>query len=411
MKTGVMSYMIYIALTVSEVNEKLLEEKISFLWVIPILIIIVVFVIVVIDMKYKKLKAISGSFEIFKIIKGKISAIFGPSQGPKKDEVQEIEPSKKKNAVFCNLCKIGELHKLPLIIRPVIASLRLTEIQLFESLSGASNLIANNQHEAWNRSENTLGPFFNKKAILHMTSLINPRTWGIREVWKKHHENIREIAMHEGSMARRLHVMWVDDLENDVSVRMIFSLMLAEYICNIRARLLCIERDSVKALGIDSDATGELYRWHDFCLFDYATLTTKYKMYGIIFTDITPYFIKENCLDFKLFGINTNNCELYYALRKNFYVGWNYSSPGAMFTLFELFNFIQTKGFNNIVNLSELHRFVPKGAKEKIPNTTKPIENLLNNCIRHSEEHHYSFYETEDFFQQELNELLERNEL
>jgi len=132
-------------------------------------------------------------------------------------------------------------------------------------------------------------------------------------------------------------------------------------------------------------------------------------MYGVIFTDITPYFIKENCLNFKLFGINTRDCELYYALRKNFYVGWNYSRPGAMFTLFELFNFIQTKGLVNIVNLSELQRFVPEDAEEKIPNTAKSIENLLNNCIRHSKEHHYSHYKTEDFFQKELSKLLERN--
>jgi len=410
-KTGVMSYMIHSLATISELGEKPDEASQLYFWVVVIVIVIaIVFVWIGVSRMGKgMLKSISSDIKLGKLFNWALNLNAHGSEALQEQGTQRTKLSIEGNTPFCNLCKIGELHKLPLIIQPVVASLRLTEIKLIESLSGTSNLITTNQEEAWGHSESTLGSFSNKKTILHMTSLINPKTWGIHDVWKKHHENIRNIAMHEGTMARRLHVMWVDDLEDEVSIRVIFSLMLAEYLCNIRARLLCVRRDRVTALEMGSDALGVFYRWYDFCLFDYATLTTKHKMYGVIFTDITPYFIKENCLDFKLFGINTSDCELYYILRKNFYVGWNYSRPGAMFTLFELFNLIQTKGFDNIVNLSELHRFVPKGAKEKIPNTAKSIEDVLNNCIRHSEVHHYTHYKTEDFFQQELSKLLERN--
>jgi hypothetical protein len=220
------------------------------------------------------------------------------------------------------------------------------------------------EDEVWSVANNILERFQHRGAMFQLISLIDPIAWQKDNHWRIYHKKIRFLTSHPESVARRLHVVSASDLGNKERFVEIFNLMLAEYLCRIRSRLLSVSKDIFKSV---SSQWGTLYQINDFSLFDCATITSSDGQYGIIFSDIKPYF-EDSSPTFSIFSFPRKREYIYYFLRANFYRGWHNINPYSLFSLPALF-VRNREGFDikSIIDCNRISSFIP--GRVKLPPT------------------------------------------
>lgn len=255
--------------------------------------------------------------------------------------------------------------------------------------------------QAWDESAEILKPFLSARATMELTTLIFPETWRVKN-WHKHQGRIFDAAvMGERGHARRLHFVDRHDLEDNEVVKSLFNLLLAEYLCSIRARVLILSQNEVKRVKFGDVCA---YLWNDVALFDYATLYAPGRYYDVILTDIEPYLMlprserTKEC-QFRLFRFHEDVRYIYHELQANFLRGWH-KDRDRVLGLTDIYKIGSHKKISNFLDEGLVNKFLAKPAmrflvKDWPAKARKILNTLMNEDSR----------EVEDTLQRRLGKL------
>jgi hypothetical protein len=261
------------------------------------------------------------------------------------------------------------------IIDSLYQSIRNLKEDITKSLEAAE--LVRKRNLVFEAAVEILGPFCtpDRPTVIQMTSLIGPETWKNDGRWIDYHKKIRNIARKgQGTIARRIHVIHKSDLHKPEALKTLFNLMMAECVCGIRSRALCLSREDLEPIKKGGDQP--FYRLDDFNLFDCATLTTLDGQYGVIFSDIKPYFMANDQAQFTICKFSHKISVIYYVLRANFYRGWHLRDQKTLFSLPALNSHRVDTGFGPLVDYDLIKTFLP-GAIPRDKASAKVIEGIL----------------------------------
>jgi hypothetical protein len=225
------------------------------------------------------------------------------------------------------------------------------------------------ENALWKTVSETLGHFEKEPSTtMQLMSLIRPEVWKQNRRWIKYHEEIRRIAQNAVSgMTRRLHIVDSTTAGDARHLGLLLNLVVSEYLCRIRARVLILDDRVVEDLKADM---GHFNRCNsiDFTPFDCATITSQSGRYAVIFSDIRPYFIEDRSSPFAILSFPDAGNFVYYALRANFYRAWHHSNTENLLCLSSLYRKTKSAGLTNPIDKQELAAFLGEnGALSYIP--------------------------------------------
>ena len=241
---------------------------------------------------------------------------------------------------------------------------------------------------------------------MQLMSLIRPGTWKDEKNWFQYHQCIRQIALHSTlGLSRRLHVVDVHEINDSVKLQFLLNLVLSEYLCNIRSRVLMLDNESIRALQSNGNNFGHCASL-GFSPFDCATITAQSGEYTVIFSDISPYFVKEGDSDFRLKLFSGSDNTLYYALRANFYRAWHQNNRDNLLCISLLYRKAKQIGIDQPFNDDMIREFLGgKGATSAVPSVVN-LDRLLSKVPTSSFQH--TIPETERCVENGIKELLSR---
>ncbi len=229
------------------------------------------------------------------------------------------------------------------------------------------------EHAVWQAVSDILSPFEKEPSTtMQLMSLIRPEVWKTDHHWIDYHEEIRRIAQNATfGMARRLHIVDNNALQDRREVKLLVNLVLSEYLCRIRARVLVIDDSIVKNLRARATVFNRCERL-EFTPFDCATITSQSGRYAVIFSDIRPYFIENRASPFAVVRFPDESNYVYYALRANFYRAWHESNRTSLFCLRSLYWKAKDLGESDPIDESEIREFLgDNGAHTVLPKATQ----------------------------------------
>lgn len=254
----------------------------------------------------------------------------------------------------------------------------------FERLNSIDNAKPIRQERVWNQVSEWLKDLhawqqsYRLPITMELVSLISPVTWTDSR-WQEYQRKIAQITTMNNVMARRLHVRVEQCVESEI--KMLVSLMLSEFICSIKARLLILPQREIESIPT-TKGDEVAYKWKEFFLLDAGTYYADGGKHLVILSDINPFRDKQTEEKFNIYDFNTNERQyIYDDLQANFYRAWDETDEKKVMRLPAVIRKFPTSLEQNI-EYEKILELLPPGTHYELTSRWKEeMESILKGLL------------------------------